>query len=52
MFNYCAQCPNLTPHFTVYDVHFQIIEVLGFPIWYNGEFEIFPKKILKIGNKI
>ncbi len=29
---------------------FQIIEVFGFSIGYNGEFEIFKKKSLKIGN--
>ncbi len=44
--------PQISLHFTLLSLIFQIIEVFGFPIGYNGEFQKFAKsrkiKISKI----
>ncbi len=37
--------------FALRSLVFQIIEVFGFSIGYNGEFKIFEKKIVKISKK-
>ncbi len=44
MFNYCARVPNFTK-FRSTITPFQIIEVYGFSILYNGEFDM--EKIVK-----
>ncbi len=38
--------------FTLRSLVFQIFEVWGFPLGYNGELKIFGKKSLNIGNSI
>ncbi len=40
----------ISHHFALRSLVFQIIDIYGFSIAYNGEFEILEKKNVKIGN--